>query len=1836
MSTCDEILSFFFRSYFIRKSIREKIRKNKAATKIQRAFRRYLYFQLLYEENRFLAALKIQRAWKSYKKKGIKLKNPLFKNAIFSTVALPFAPSIIGERSPRSNKRRTLVHLLPPYRNMNKNRLTPKDMEVMQEEQKENVKWMLKDIINPQIKRIFNTLSKRDDLFVQNIRFADRYVTKTFFTYINHTNEIDQQYIIRSFIHVPTFTIYSITKDHISKQMIDTGPEDVEDYYFNFKSHIIDSEMHKLSGRIFCLLTNWKITVFENGYFTNPREPEVKRPLFPQSKYLFVDKYGYLWMINTHRHSTLYLLDPFSFSLISKYVIIIPPRRSIIKSFFPIFENGKLKSFFIVTKNNSQLYVCDLKGNVISSFNSHILRTPKFTVTKSHVITYANDKRMFLYKRSGDRLTELNSFLLPSIPNSVAFIHGFKLIAVACCDYTISFYTMSNESFSLTMPIAQINPEMQDVAYDVIGQPTNTQSRSLYSIVLTIRFLSNPLSVSAAQFAENAALIETHLENGTVITFWLIKQTSNVKCSYFDKIKYPITVANPKMYGKIICERIFNHLKSSIDKTRLQFKRDALFLHQIDYEFEKRFLASRFKAKDIHWASEALIQSPFKRWTRSLSHLGKNEISIYELFYFINESLITKYKTVSDMNNYIIKHIENFNKPPVGISDQMLGTRFSLNELIQVLNLFIDSCTEDLNIFINAQQKYTFKRFNIATNLFKMSICKKNKQVIYRLIEIENIIKNRLYVNNTQKGFLASLKIPKYALKIPVIVPENQLPQFNPKWMKKSQYLMPDPLVERFRYRPCRELEIDEKEIIYCSYGTESPYAKVVPMNNTKIPLQEIRITRPMAKMSMTFDLIAISPDSSNYIVQYPVENTPMNYILASNPFRDARSESILVARYWLSQILMMIAGLHDHNIVVRSLLPSNLFVSFDGINVQIQSLADALFDKEKNDKPLPFNDKVWNPPECFFNDKITPAFDIFQFGVLMCYMLTGMTPNSFVNVLKTHQKLSSKSAMAVLDNENFLYDPFDGLPCDDFPFFVKKNRDLVSLIDVQSEFSLMEICRTCMDVNPKKRPTAKQLLIHPFFNLAKIMVKRARKSAAAFVQRVPVPILVDGIFYTLLNDIEEEMLIKEGIKSPSLAVAVNILNYFINPNDEFEMKIQFPIDTKVKNEIVDEVFNQQIFDKMVSFVIDHLHARSDDLLDIENDMPFLDIVSLYHKFFISCLNEPSIFVKCFDSFHFLATGMNDKCDSYVLSNFLHKKLRPLTEFFFKKIPPKTQREFNVSQFYCEHFIDFYDNNREFGEGLAEKSELRCSSVLEFYENFLDVYPVEDTNKLFKDFNVLHKIDVCLYFTRHQVIIRALTLSVKYLKFQFADKTVFDRYQSFIIPTFLYSENNPYIEKVLALEIVRLLLFSNSLIAVSHLLMINIIDAIIFCSKSRVDRSANSVWGNEGEEKISDISIRLLNDICQKGMNNMFKPFIFYSNDVFKSLLKMKIIDYQEIQSFKDEISKCKRTQVISDSFKSIIHLAEASPMSTVLNMAQCNQQEFENGLTIVSEILYNSKEIDSEIFLSLLRVWNHHKIKPNQKLFERIKNDFKKRDQLTTKLVYLTFQTLLDIPDFFIETALQWIENIKIEYNEIREMIEKHSIPPSFFLSYPDDRKNRSKMFSSILKTPDPKLTSFFEQQKHFLHFVLKEMLPDINKFNITTRIIPSNFEKYKQIYPIRSEALIFIHKIIRQRARNSNLFYFFSQILKHKGILEEEAKLVMKIADPDFRKTSIKLLNILNERDSPFQVISVVLKNSLLMNLKDEELNDWENFQLLRNAFSLGTKKPKIKRLRPLYDST
>ena len=168
---------------------------------------------------------------------------------------------------------------------------------------------------------------------------------------------------------------------------------------------------------------------------------------------------------------------------------------------------------------------------------------------------------------------------------------------------------------------------------------------------------SPALSLNSLQFSENQAIIQCHLRNGNVVSFWLMKQKCKIKCRDFDTISIPLTIASPGIFTRYISESFYSELTKEIETTRGQLFRDAVYLHTVGYELEKRFLAARFNARSIDSASTILMQSPFRRWITALSsYLEKNTISVYELYYFTRSILISKFKSVEDINSFILNH----------------------------------------------------------------------------------------------------------------------------------------------------------------------------------------------------------------------------------------------------------------------------------------------------------------------------------------------------------------------------------------------------------------------------------------------------------------------------------------------------------------------------------------------------------------------------------------------------------------------------------------------------------------------------------------------------------------------------------------------------------------------------------------------------------------------------------------------------------------------------------------------------------------------------------------------------------------------------------------------------------------------------------------------------------------------------------------------------------------------------------------------------------------------------------------------------------------------------
>lgn len=1728
-------------------------------------------------------------------------------------------PAKEAPRAPRPHKKKIIMELPDPWGNVSKNKLTPRQIETMLSDQQEDYKWMTKNIQPLFAKRIMANIETRDRIFKQNVDFQNRSVNKTYYSYaLRSVRHYD--HILNMFFHKPTFTIFTVHKSGISRHFLNHTENEDDFVPIPFTNSVKDAAIDKLSGRVFCLLGDWSITVFEHGFFSIPFPLNVSRPLVHQEKYIRTDKLGHLWLINSHKKA-LYLLDSLCFSVLYKYEIPLSDQTKI-GDFFPVITKQQLLRFYVTSKSSNKLFVFSSKIAPVATLSAHNKVPPKLFVNSNFLITYGKDKKVVIYTRINDKLNELRALVFNSIPTCIGFLKGFKLLVVGLADSTLNLITTTNEVYQINMSVRSFPSDQQYYAHNVIGPQISTISNSMYSTVLKIRLLAQPVSVQTIQYSDDSGLIIVHINSDDILQFYITKRYLKVKCKHYDALPIPATVGSPKIYTQTLCDSELSYIQTAINKTRNQLTRDGLFLKQINAELERRFITYRFKCDQAASVAHVLVQSPYRRWLPWL-FFCKNKISIYEIAHFMSFLDISCMKRPYELTSFISKKMCIKEPERVGLTSTTISLSFEPSQVNKAIEILCNTFLGYLFEFVDMRDDIQKKENTVSAVFLKNYIHQYQKSVLHNLSEIENIVKNQIRTNYLRQNLLKQKCRPKYKLKIPEINGEASAPFFNPKFIQKSQLLFPNPLIECFIYKPIREQYLTPDQIVYCGYADIYEAAKVIPLESGHISLSEITIARPLARMSMANDIGAISNDCSKLVLQYPLGQVPMTYVLNTRPFIDGKSANIVVARFWLSQVLMLMASLHEKNIVVRTIMPSNLLVTNDGTNVQIYTLADSLFPGEDKDKPLPFNhsSSPWIPPEHYSNQPVTSAFDVFQFGVLLLYTLIGETPQAFGSTLEAHMKFSSgKTLEEVANSDRFYYDPFDGIDVSKYPYFSATNAELKAYLDIECSSSFYHVCLSCLDIDPARRPTAKQLLDLPFFNLTQLLVKRARTHGYNILRSVKLPIFVDSVFGTLFNFIEDELR-NDSTNVPSLRIAVNILNYFLNSASS-GVQISFPVEDRAMPEIIEEVFRQKIFDKIVSYVVNRLYLRFERELKIESDEPFLNIVSLFHQFFRSCIDNTVLFPKVLSSFTYLATGISMEIDSHRLFQFLHHQLRPIVEFFYIKTPPRIRKSLGVSEFYCEHFMQFYDNTRDFSEAFFEESQRRMSAAIEFWDDFIMAYQNEDTFKLLDVFQIAHKVEHVLVFSFHRLRLAAVRFLSHFVSHKDFYPMFFDKFVFNMMPVLLESPIQPYEEKLTLLYFIQNLLLSGAIHGIFGMLVFDVFESIYMCCEIRADNDY-LVWGQHEEVPVYQAARKFFGILVTKA-----NPII-----VSTILANLKYLRYSEVKkkmTFEEAVEKLENNEV-EDSLVSTLRVAENSLVESIIGITCQSKDEFNGSLTMVAEYLMRSNFKKLELAQSLFIIWDNHDFPIHEKLLEF----FIERMDMQVLLLALKFIATKQLPDFFYKVPLQWLNQTKREYEEIQKMIKSRAYDTLIIENYAAKRSERTEFLKLIIKHNDKKLIQVLEKND-FASFITFHMLPDVNKFEINLRVVPPSFAKYNRTYPIRSEALTFIKMIAENRTQCMTLFYYIVQQIKHAGILSKEAELVTKIADPAFRKTSIHLLNILDQADAPFKLSQTIMKSELLMAMKDEEINDWENFEIMRKAWRQIQPKSidHTKRVRPIYD--
>ncbi|CDH53025.1 mitogen-activated protein kinase kinase kinase [Lichtheimia corymbifera JMRC:FSU:9682] len=227
------------------------------------------------------------------------------------------------------------------------------------------------------------------------------------------------------------------------------------------------------------------------------------------------------------------------------------------------------------------------------------------------------------------------------------------------------------------------------------------------------------------------------------------------------------------------------------------------------------------------------------------------------------------------------------------------------------------------------------------------------------------------------------------------------------------------------------------------------PFAKEIMIDGTQLH-QEIAMLRDLDHENIV-QYLGYDEDESEGVINIFLEYVSGGSIASRLAIHGAFPESIV--RFFTRQICMGLAYLHSKGILHRDIKAANILIEADGVCKisdfglsKRHDFADQVYDA--NDRMSLRGSIYWMAPEVVKNQPYSAKVDIWSLGCTVLEMLTGERP-----WLTFHQLAA-----------------FYNLGCQ------KKPRVPETIADTAKDF-----LNLCFAIDPRKRPTANDLLNHQF-----------------------------------------------------------------------------------------------------------------------------------------------------------------------------------------------------------------------------------------------------------------------------------------------------------------------------------------------------------------------------------------------------------------------------------------------------------------------------------------------------------------------------------------------------------------------------------------------------------------------------------------------------------------------------------------------------------------------------------------------------------------------------------
>ncbi|OHS98482.1 IQ calmodulin-binding motif family protein [Tritrichomonas foetus] len=1347
-------------------------------------------------------------------------------------------------------KRKILVQLPPPWHDKDPKRLSQSQQDDLLFNQKNILDWVKKDLIPQLLRECSPMLGERDELRAKNERYQERLVSKAFICPVPRGMKSLGLKTPKSIIFIEGFLM--VIASSVGSALVEpkslTSDNIVFLDMFDVDSPLFDVAIHPTSGQIVGIDSHWTLRLFEHGrtILSYPLNPEITLP--KANKFLNFDKFGLLWVNLFPQKGPLLLMDPITLqpSLQINLDNVAQVHRYIrtVSSLTPLYFNDKPFGFAGVFTSLPEVYIFSYDFQKAKKL-SHP-RMKGFPIVKQanqRVFIWSSDAIIYVYelKEYMEGITQVTSIKMKSPPTDIVATVDPDMIYISCEDYTI--HVLLGRTTEHPLRLANNRMERDELKFcDILlGPVTYTKSRNAFKEMAVHKFTTMPTKIAVYAFSEKMTIVSAIFETGNLCSVWMVNDSQNVKCIDFDKYNY----SSPQM-SQTLASNYFNENAQLYIKKREEYLETIEFFDKFDIRANHGLMnnmfnphSQKFNLVKFFYTTDAHYLYPFLPDV----DIPMRYISAYEVYQFLTRTHLLPAKNAS-FAGFLERYAPPEVQRPLPSVDLVMNpklpvrTRSHYNSIVDI-KYDAKQITEIINELdplycLNGQlEKFTITDTFIPDDskvsrqrvwLSKLERKSLNRRLSY-LSMLEDLVKHELM--SRVQGEIDEMFNKNQLSKIQPITPID-IHQHAPRNDAKSI---------AFSKQPNRNPLLDEKrhKSIYDSW---SKYVLFGKDESLQMNVRALHISSHLfnaKSVAAHFDLVRRASNASKKvssivhsfadkigenveIVVFTEDSRalPLSHYLTIHSFLGGTSKLISAVRSIFSRVLVALYQLHKSGIILRTLYPDNILLNASNLSVTFGSVYDCQLLPVNGRSiylPLPKTFSHFSnpflPPE-FFHDpprKYTAAFDIWQFGMSLLYVITGFLPESYGSELMKHLDDDwrvPKEHRVTIDTSNplddptvykrpiFFYDWMKGGPlvsekerstgergeC----FFTTpaqgqgvapptildlNNYKLLPCKNTKATYDetrlFIEIIASCLQIEPEKRPTVEQLLkTYPFSQTSQI------NDILDTYMRTPDPNVFVAQFYSpVLKNLSE-------VSFPFAIGIISALLFFEDPIEE-DAPYAFPLDAKATEKVITSLFELKFIDQLVAFVLRNIE-KTITINDVNPTVTYEnECFDALHKFF-------SRFVKSVEkgtgplvthvdevimallslyagSPHLrhsslaLKAGGNEMAEHITRDNaalyvFTHTKLHGLVKYSIDASPfivksLKRSPEHNDS--YFDSFLPFSNAVYSFAHSLCFTVETQRANAIKTMASLFQNGQSLSVVRMFLDFRVFQKVIHCFY-----------------------------------------------------------------------------------------------------------------------------------------------------------------------------------------------------------------------------------------------------------------------------------------------------------------------------------------------------------------------------------------------------------------------------------------------------------------------------------------------------------